>query len=257
MSKNIALLTDFGDFDNYVGVLKGVILSINPDANIIDITHKVEPQNILQASWVLKTSYKYYPKGTIFLSIVDPGVGSNRKRLLVKTSEYYFIAPDNGLLGYIFEDIEKIINIENSRFFLDEISSTFHGRDIFAPVAAYLSQNKYDLEEFGSNLNINEVKKLSIITPQKVNSQIVGQIVNIDHFGNIITNIPASFLSDSTKLYLKELHINIYKNYTEAAKGELLAIAGSSDTLEISQNCGSAQNTLSLKIGDQIKIELE
>lgn len=258
--RNIALLTDFGYTDSYAGVMKAVIKSINPDADIIDITHGIESQNILQAAWVLYESYSYFPQNTIFISVVDPGVGSERKNILVKTEKYYFLAPDNGLLTYIInnEKIEKVISIENSRLFLKNVSSTFHGRDIFAPIGAYLSFNKLELKEFGPDLE--QIKIFKEIKPVKNDHFIKGQVVNIDKFGNIVTNIPSKFLENrsTAELFINktDYSVNIHNCYATAPKNELILITGSSNTIEISCNCASAQEFVQTRIGQEIEIIL-
>lgn len=187
-SKNsiITLLTDFGYNDPFVGQMKGVILKINKNVTIVDITHGIQPQAVEDAAFVLWQSFKYFPKGTIHLSIVDPGVGSKRKALIVKSQGHYFIAPDNGILSYVIKKPFKCISIENPKYFLQKESSTFHGRDIFAPVAAWLSKG-VPISEFGKPLK--ELTLLEDLNPVISNNKIIGKIVYIDIFGNAITNI--------------------------------------------------------------------
>lgn len=187
-SKNriITLLTDFGYHDPFVGQMKGVILKINKNVKIVDITHGIQPQAVEDAAFVLWQSFKYFPEGSIHLSIVDPGVGSQRKALMVKSQGHYFIAPDNGILSYVIKKPFVCISIENPKYFLQKESSTFHGRDIFAPVAAWLSKG-VPISEFGKSLK--ELFLLEDLNPVILNNKIVGKIVYIDIFGNALTNI--------------------------------------------------------------------
>ena len=167
----IALLTDFGTKDYFVGAMKGVILGINENAGIIDITHEIEPQNISEASFTLRACYKNFPSHTIFVAIVDPGVGSKRRAILVETEDYFFIAPDNGLLSFVFNESEDftVYEITNEKFFYHPVSKTFHGRDIFAPCAAHLSKKMLP-SEFGKE--INDFINFSETKPRKVSENI-------------------------------------------------------------------------------------
>lgn len=206
----ITLTTDFGIKDPFVGVIKGVICGINPNVYFIDITHEIEPYNIREASYVLYSAYKYFPAGTIHLSIVDPGVGSNRKKIVAVTDKYYFIAPDNGILSLIISDkdvnIREIIEITNTSLFLPNISATFHGRDIFAPVAGWLSTG-LSIDSIGKRTET--YVKLPSAFPAKVEDNVIkGEIIYIDRFGNLHTNIIInrhktflnSLLSDTAKI---------------------------------------------------------
>jgi len=183
----IALLTDFGLNDNFVGVMKGVIYHINPEVKIVDLSHQIESHNIHEAAFLLKSSYPYFPEGTVFLIVVDPGVGSERKSVIVETEKYLFVAPDNGVLSFLMErDMKRIIQITNEEYFLKPVSRTFHGRDIFAPVAAYLSKGE-KVEKFGSQTR--KIEKLTFPEPQVKNNRLVGEVIYVDRFGNPITNI--------------------------------------------------------------------
>jgi hypothetical protein len=244
----ITLITDFGLKDNYVGVMKGVIYSINPNVGIIDITHQIEPYDIVGASFILKSSFKYFPKGTIHVIVVDPGVGSKRKIILVRTENYYFLAPDNGILGFI-SDNHEIIELINKEYFLNEISATFHGRDIFAPVAAYLSLGKR-IEEFGHRLN--KIKNLpSKFKPKFDKDKIVGEIIYIDHFGNLITNIIRDEFPFDDSEVLIEINGHQIKGisqmYSQLKPKKLLAIWDSSEHLEIAANLANAQQLLKIE----------
>lgn len=241
----IALLTDFGTQDYYVGAMKGVILSINEKANIIDISHEIEPQNIRSASFVLESCYKNFPKKTIFAAVVDPGVGSERRAILVETEDYYFIAPDNGLLSFVYENTEKfhVFELTNREYFAANVSHTFHGRDIFAPVAAHLSAGVKPAS-FGAE--IKETVKIKEISADKENAgSFEAKIVHIDRFGNLVTNLQKENLPDKFVVEVGETIIEkICRFYAEAQENELIMIFGSSGRLEISAVNNSAAEIL-------------
>ncbi|MEW6618268.1 MAG: SAM-dependent chlorinase/fluorinase [bacterium] len=249
----ITLITDFGLKDNYVGIIKGVIHSINPEVKIIDITHLINSYSLVEAGYILKSSFNYFPKGTIHIIIVDPEVGSQRKIILLKSKDYYFLAPDNGILSFILDRFKeiKIVELTNKKYFLQEVSQTFHGRDIFAPVAAYLSLGK-NIEEFGPELN--KIKTLAPeFKPEFNKDKIVGQIIYIDHFGNLITNIvKEEFTFDDSKVLIEiagqEIK-GINKTYSQLKPGELLALWGSSNHLEVAANQANAQQLLKIEKG--------
>lgn len=256
----ISLLTDFGQKDNFVGVIKGVILSINPNAKIVDICHEVKPHDILTGAFLLKSSFKYFPKGSLHLIVVDPGVGSQRKKLLVKTNDYFFIAPDNGVLSPALKEQSplKIIEITNKNYFLKPTSDTFHGRDIFAPTAAYLSKGE-DFSKFGRPLSSFKALELP---PLKVTKRaLIGEIIYIDHFGNLISNIDKNTLIDfiqnkEFKICIKNKIINkLSHSYLEGIRREPLAIINSFNCLELAINSGSARDYLSVNKGTKIKVK--
>ena len=258
----ITLLTDFGLRDNFVGVVKGVILGINPQARIVDISHGITPGDILQAAFLLESSYRYFPYGTIHLIIVDPGVGSGRKAIIVKTKNYYFVGPDNGVLAPSLEAEEKvikIISITNQRFYLKPTSSTFHGRDIFAPVAAYLSCGR-NISEFG--VSQKDYRHLEFPRPVIGKKTLLGRIIYIDRFGNLVTNIPQDVFrrfvgKASFHIHLKNKIISqISKSYLDADKNKPLAIFGSSGNLEISISCGNAKNYFAARRGVKVWVRL-
>jgi len=256
----ISLITDFGLTDNFAGVIKAVILKINPDAQIVDICHEVRPQDITQAAFLLKASFKYFPFGTIHLVVVDPKVGSKRKRIVVKTRNYYFIAPDNGVLWPTLKDelpIE-IIEIANDKYFLKPTSDTFHGRDIFAPIAAYISKGK-DISEFGKR--IRSIKELVLPRVKIIPKVLTGEIIYIDRFGNLISNIDKDILYnfiENRKFKISIKNKTIYRisnNYTEVPNLKPLALIDSYNYLEIAINCGSACNYLHVHKGTKIKVK--
>lgn len=250
------MLTDFGTKDYFVGAMKGVILSISPSAQIIDITHEIEAQNINAANFTLRACYRNFPDKTIFVAIVDPGVGSNRRAILVETDKYVFIAPDNGLISFVFheEDNFKVYELTNKKFFAENISRTFHGRDVFAPVAAHLS-NSVNPFEFG--VQIDDFVRLNETKPfENESGEIVGEIIHIDKFGNLITNLTTENLPEKFVLEINGVKIeNLKSYYAEAEKGEILMIFGSAGFLEIAAFQSSAQKLLNSKAGNPVKVE--
>jgi len=253
----ITFLTDFGTKDNYVASMKGVILSINPNCTLIDITHHVKPQDIREGAFILANTYSYFPKGTIHLSVVDPGVGGPRKPILIVTRDYFFVGPDNGLFTLVApkEKVNQVISLTNKKFFLPQLSTTFHGRDIFAPVAARLSLGVKP-KEFGEE--IKSWAKLDFEAPIIKGKELIGEVFHIDSFGNIISNINeqpfAKFVKSCPfiiKVGKRTIH-DLKKGYWEGKKNELIALFGSGGFLEISVREGNAQKRLKVKKGDRI-----
>lgn len=270
----IALLTDFGDNDFFIGSLKGVIAGINPAVRIIDITHHIPSFDILAGKFVLYAAYKYFPARTIFLAVVDPGVGSTRKIILVETERYFFIAPDNGVLSLIVdaEEIVEIREVTNSEYFLPDGSHTFEARDKMAPAAAWLSKG-VPSEKFG--LQMDSIHRERIDKPEIKGDLIIGSIIHADKFGNLITNIPAAYLEriipapegvsvsilldslyQENKISPKpEMHEVVYrKTYGSALKSELLLLSGSLGLLEIAVREGSAADRLLVSAGTRLTL---
>lgn len=252
----ITFLTDFGDADGFVGIMKGVILSINAQAKVVDISNSLPPQDIEAGALVLHNSYKYFPKGTIHVAVVDPGVGSDRRILVVQTKNYFFIAPDNQILKHIFYNNETftVVEVLNKTYFLDEISRTFHGRDIFAPVAAHLSLG-VPVSKFGPE--VTDFERGEISQPVILAKKIIGKIVHIDKFGNLITNISADLVNKkllSISAGLTSLP-GLVDSYADVGLGKPLAIIGSSGFVEISVRNGNAGEQLSLQRGETVQIE--
>jgi S-adenosyl-L-methionine hydrolase (adenosine-forming) len=187
----IAFLTDFGLSDGYVGVMKGVVQSIAPQVCMLDITHDIAAQDIATASWVLATTYSYFPAGTIFICVVDPGVGSKRRPAAIHAGKWYFVGPDNGLFNYVLaqQSVHAAVTLTNSAYHLAQVSHTFHGRDIFSPVAAHIARG-VALSELGQAIDPASLQRLNIVQPVLQHGRIEAQVAHIDHFGNIITNIP-------------------------------------------------------------------
>lgn len=257
----ISLLTDFGNQDAYVGIMKGVIAGINPGVHIIDICHNILPHDIFNGAYLLSTSYKYFPKGTIHVAVIDPGVGGARGIVCVETQDYLFLAPNNGLLSFIArkERLKNIIHITNSKYFLPSPGHTFHGRDIFAPVAAHLSRG-IKTRQLGTKMN--QLECLDIPEPHfKKPGQLEGQIISIDRFGNLITNITRIHVEslalgqkDREVIIGKKKVFGLSKTYADVSNGKPLILIGSAGFLEISVNQGNAQKYFNVDRGSKISI---
>jgi S-adenosylmethionine hydrolase len=254
----ITLTTDFGYVDPFVGIMKGVIARINPQAQIVDISHGVPPQNIMAAALMLRHAVSYFPPGTIHLAVVDPGVGSERRPLLVECEGNYFIGPDNGVLSLALENKQPtcLVHLSNPAYHLQPVSATFHGRDVFAPVAAYCSLG-VDPSAFGAALdNFVRVNWPSVM---KSDNAIEGEIVYIDRFGNLFTNVReqdlTGFRREHVSVRLGEVTIHgLASNYASARGEKFVAIINSWRLLEIASRNDSAQRRTSAKIGDKVQI---
>jgi S-adenosylmethionine hydrolase len=260
----IALITDFGLTGHFVGSMKAAILSVNPRATIIDITHDIAPGDVMAAATTLLLCYKDFPKSTIFVVIVDPGVGSNRRAIAVKAVGYYFVGPDNGVLSLAcdycrgaLQRVPAIIRrLKNDSFFRKPVSATFHGRDIFGPIAAHLSKGA-QFKKLGPLQN--SYIRLQLPPVRAFAKRIIGNVVAIDRFGNCITSIESSHLE---KLSTKNLSIAIkgapsipvVSRYYDVSKGKPLALIGSAGFLEISIHGGSAQKKFRIKRGDWMEV---
>lgn len=256
MSKKrvITLLTDFGDESGYAGVMKGVILTINRNCQIIDITHQISPQDVEEAAFLLHNACSYFPEHSIHVVVVDPGVGSERKPILVETDRYWFVGPDNGVFSFVFlmKGFKRVWEITNTHYFLPEISSTFHGRDIFAPVAAHLSLG-VAAKELGKELRSYVL--LKDLEPKVSTEVIEGKVVYIDHFGNLVSNISQDLFNKvvvgrSFRVTVGERTIQkLSLSYADVGDGEILALFGSSRWLEISVKNSNCQRELNVKKG--------
>ena len=239
----IVLLTDFGQSE-YVGVMKGVIYSIARDAKIVDLCHDISPQSIIEASWILRNNYKYFPEGTTFCCVVDPGVGTERKALAVKTENFFFVAPDNGLLWETLKE-KKIIDIRQIPVPSDA-SRTFHGRDVFAKASANIDLGNFD----GIGEKTKQMQRSELYQSQRE-----GIVVRIDRFGNIITNLAKKDMDKySVQINDRKYMMNYRPNYDTAKDDELFLIEGSCSTLEISLKNGNANDKLNIKVGAKITI---
>ncbi|MCM2268285.1 MAG: SAM-dependent chlorinase/fluorinase [Elusimicrobiales bacterium] len=252
-TKCIALLSDFGTYDPFVGAMKGVLLSKAPGLSIIDITHQIPPQDIQTAAFYLMAAMPYMPKHTLFLCVVDPTVGTGRGIVWAKTENYQFIAPDNGLISWV-EQKEKIKEarfISNSSLFMDNISATFHGRDIMSPVAAAIAKG---LPEKKIGPIFTEYRRFPFPLPQKAGNRITGQVIAIDHFGNVVTNIGRSYLTAKAVFNVADHMLKGLKlTYASVVEGEALALIGSFGFLEFCVRNGSFARTFDVKIGSPVE----
>ncbi len=253
----ITLLTDFGLQDIYVGVMKGIIKTINPDVEIIDLTHNIPPQNIIAGSFALASAVDFFPNNIIHLAIVDPTVGSERKIVAIALKKGYIICPNNGMVTGVLNKYEpqQIYELTNSNYWLNNNpSNTFHGRDIFAPMTAYLSKG-IPLETLGKRINREDLVILDNTYPVIKNHEIIGSIQYIDTYGNLITNISNQILKNKS-WYVKEKERKIYPHltYSSVKKDELTALFGSHGYIEISVNQGNAQRVLKKQYNDSITI---
>ena len=256
----ITLLTDFGTSDYFVGAVKGVVLTVNPAIEIVDITHDIPPQDIEAGAFTLLAAYQSFPPETIHVVVVDPGVGSSRRAIAASAAGQFFVGPDNGLFSYVFErePPQKIVELTNETFFRHPVSNTFHGRDIFAPVAGALSKGTR-LDSLGSELT-DSVKLESLIPTRTRNGDLKGKIIHIDHFGNCVTNFDKHTLKgiESPSLRVKERRIaGLQQSYNEkTGRRDLFAIWGSAGFLEISTRERSAAKLLKAKRGDKVVLEI-
>ncbi|MBI2836282.1 MAG: SAM-dependent chlorinase/fluorinase [Chloroflexi bacterium] len=260
----ITLTTDFGLNDAYVAAMKGVILSINPEAVLVDICHTVQPQNIMQAAFVLSNAYYYFPQRAIHVVVVDPDVGTERRAIILRTPSADFVAPDNGVLSYVLEEggVQadgalpagwQAVALSQPRFWRSPVSSTFHGRDIFAPVAAWLSLGLTP-QDFGEI--ISTVTMLPLPQPRRErDGSLVGHVIHIDSFGNLVTDIRQADLPQKIASILVREHSISGLSRTYAEGDKLVALVGSSDRLEIASKGGNAAIFLKAKIGDEVRVK--
>ena len=271
MSTIITLTTDFGLADAYVAVMKGVILGINPEAKLVDICHSIKPQNISQAAFVLSTAYQFFPERTIHVVVVDPGVGTERRAIILRTPLADFVAPDNGVLSYVIQQYSakpinvnrqqielapelEVVAITRPEFWRSPVSSTFHGRDIFAPVAARLSLGSPP-KDFGEAITSLVILPLSH-PYQAADGTLVGHVLHVDSFGNLITNVKGDDLPQTKQAITIEVGNQcipeLSRTYEEGSG--LLALIGSSGYLEISLKGGNASTFLGAEEGSEVKI---
>ena len=254
--KTITLLSDFGLKDSYVGIMKGVILSIFSDVIIVDITHEVDPQDVREGAFIIEEYYRYFEKGTIHMAVVDPTVGSDRRSIVFSKGGHFFIGPDNGVFTLLYDDSILVYAIENSRYMLRDISPTFHGRDIFAPAAAYLASGVQP-STFGTT--VSDPVLLPDLNPIIDKNVLKGEVVRFDRFGNGITNIAKTVIDGFIKQKTFTIQFRgmsfrkIQKSYYE---GEVVPLIGSSGYLEFGYFKGNLREKLGLKKGDQVTIKI-
>ncbi len=259
----VTLTTDFGLDDPYVGQVKGVILSLCPEATLVDLSHHIPAQDVMRAAVVVAESHRYFPAGTIHLAVVDPGVGTQRRALVVEARDQLFIAPDNGLLTLVLSglDIEagevEIHVISETKYLNRNISPTFHGRDVFAPAAGHLA-NGLNPAELGPK--VNDPVLLDLLKPEKSVKKITGRVLYVDHFGNLITNIPAADILDRHRGRVPTIRLaghtltGLHVTYAEVEPGQPLALIGSLELLEISVNLGRADEFFDAGQGEPVEV---
>jgi S-adenosylmethionine hydrolase len=258
----ITLTTDFGNSEPFVGIMKGVILNINSDANVVDITNDIRPFDILEGALAIAKSYRYFPPRTIHLVIVDPGVGSARRPVIVSAANQYFVAPDNGVLSPIYDREPEAVcrHITSTHYFLEPMSNTFHGRDVFAPVAGWLSRG-VETEKFGDV--VGDPVRFAIPQPKRVSERLVkGVVLRVDRFGSLMTNLTAADLPEifrenpaAFKIVVGKSEITTMRTaYTQGVHGEVFAIVGSSGYLEIAASRASASQILSAAKGAEVGV---
>jgi S-adenosyl-L-methionine hydrolase (adenosine-forming) len=263
----VTIVSDFGLCDEYAGVMKGVILSICPAASIVDITHQIDPQDIVQAAYLIPSFYRFFPLGTVHLIVVDPGVGGERDILAVSHRGHVFIAPDNGVLTLLMsrEKSDTIVRINNANYFLKPVSSSFHGRDIFAPISAQII-NGLTLKDLGTRIECEDIIRLKDLSCRlSKTGELFGKIISIDRFGNLTTNIDSdSLLALCQSKFKNNIQIRISAHeisglsdrYSNAELNAPLALIGSRNYLEIAVNCGSAEEYFKAHKGDPVQVTI-
>ncbi len=256
----ITLLTDFGAQDVFAGVLRGVILSIAPEAQIVDLTHLIPPQDVRQGAFALARAAPFFPSGTIHLAVVDPGVGTSRRPLAARLGAHYFVGPDNGLITLLVRHAQRrrepcaFVHLERREFWLRDVSRVFHGRDIFAPVAAHLARG-VRLEELGPS--IEEVRLLEFADPQPIPGGLRGEVTTIDHFGNVITNIEPSHLAGRrvAQVTVNDCQIDgMVGTFGEGAPGVMVALWSSDERLCLAEVNGNAARRTRAHAGDRVEV---
>ncbi len=257
--RHITLITDFGTKDSYVAEMKGVLYSALPEINIVDLSHEISPQNVLEGALFLERMWDYWQIPSIHIAVVDPGVGTERRILLVHESRKFLICPDNGLATFIVKNkYAEVRNVKYFEKFVQSMSNTFHGRDIMAPIAIQLVKGE-NWEEFGPIIDDFEV--INIFSPVVEKECICGVVIHIDRFGNAITNIKSEDIQNVKPHYLRVrgsfYKIPFSKSYGDVPVGQPLCLLGSGNRLEIAVNCGSAKEELNIKVGTEVKLFLK
>jgi len=261
MRSSISLLTDFGTKDSFVGQMKGVILNINPEVNIVDLSHDITPFNIGEAALMIEKCHKYFPLGTIHVAVVDPGVGSKRRPIIVMNGDYFFVGPDNGVFSSVMESSEKVevIHVTNNEFFLRKGSMTFQGRDVFAPVAAWLSKGETAFN-FGKKIRDYHVLEMPVPTCDKDTAR--GEVISVDRFGNAVTNISLDCIErfitgrpiNSLTVRIHDESIQVKRFYEEGRGEGLCALINSDAMLELFLYQGNASQTYRIGCGDLVSV---
>ncbi len=248
----ITLLTDFGSADGYVAEMKGAIYSINPAVTVVDVAHDIRPQDIREAAFILAQTYRSFPEGTIHVAVVDPGVGTSRKGLLLQTKRYTFVGPDNGVFSFVWsrEALVKKIDLTNPKYFATRVNRTFHGRDVFGPVAAHVSLG-VPARAFGCF--IKTLVSLPTMRASRQRGRIRGEVIHADRFGNLVTNIPAEWMKGFRgTVSVDGARVPFAATYGLVKEGAPLALIGSAELMEIAVNRGSAAE----RFGSHAKVEV-
>lgn len=253
----LTLLSDFGLSDVYVGVMKGAIAQVNSDLTVVDLTHQIPPQNIAAARFCLMNAYAYFPEGTVHVAVVDPGVGSTRRAIAVQFAQGFLVAPDNGLLSGVLSQSQaiKAVQLTNPDYWRTaKPSATFHGRDIFAPVGAHLASG-VPLAKIGAEIDLASLVQLDIPKCTSHNTGVIGCIQYIDAFGNLVTNIPGTYVQRiKWSVVVNELTIPGGKTYSDLPVGKAISLVGSHGWVEIAINGGNAQTQLQLNYADPVQV---
>jgi S-adenosyl-L-methionine hydrolase (adenosine-forming) len=269
-SQLITFTSDFGTRDGYVAIVKGVICSLNPNARVIDLSHEVEPWNVSEAAWIIYNAYKFFPKGTVHLVVVDPEVGSAQRRLLLSDGHHFFVGPDSGVFTHLIRDPSGGIydgestarerrwdafELTESSYWLPTLSTSFHARDLFGPVAAHLA-NGESLDSFGKRLDVNSLNYLPVSVLEQSNGQLSGEILYIDRFGNLITNIPSNMVPDESICFVKDACVGeLATTYSIKKSADAVAFRGSHGFVEVAVYQGRANLNLDASTRDRVRIE--
>lgn len=252
----VTLTTDFGTADGYVGAMKGVISSIDSDARIVDAAHGIAQGDIAAGAWILSTYWQLFPRSTVHVVVVDPGVGTDRRPMACAAGGHYFVAPDNGVLHHVLKlhPEARLYELARARYQRRVVSHTFHGRDVFAPAAAWISRG-YDPREMGPA--IEDPVRLDVTPPDSEEGTVTGCVVHADAFGNLITNIPGTWILDCEAVEAGGHTITgLVQTYSDVSEGVACALVGSAGTLEISVRNGNAQRALGVGVGDAVSVRL-
>jgi S-adenosyl-L-methionine hydrolase (adenosine-forming) len=257
----VTLMTDFGTVDGYVAAMKGALLTVNPRTTLVDVTHHIPTQDVTEAAFQLATVWSTFPKGTIHLVVVDPGVGSDRRAIVVEADGHYFVTPDNGLLTLLISSIPptRAVVLDRPEHFRADVSSTFHGRDIFAPVAGLLARGDIDLFQVGSEIDTASIVKLPCAPTEDRHGQLRAPVVSVDRFGNCRTLLTrrelSRNLSDSVYVRCKDVTVRgVYSTYSDVPMGKTLALWGSHGGLELAVRGGSAAASWEIQRGDEVVV---
>jgi len=253
----ITLLTDFGTRDGYVGAMRGVIATIAPQAVVEDASHDLAAGDVMGAAWALGNYWNRYPSGTIHVAVIDPGVGSERRALAAEADDRFLLAPDNGILTRVLVDAAsaRVVEITDPAYLNPVVSATFHGRDVFAPAAAHLATG-VGLDRLGPV--VSDPVRLDLLLPQRTGDIVRGQVVHIDRFGNLITNIPAGWIDERRRVRVAATELGeVRRNYSAVPSGHALALIGSGGYLEIGVRDGNAAKVLWKGLGAEVVVEPE